>query len=653
MKRVTVGLVQINNSFSNQNYFPYSVGLLQVFAQKHLKEPERFEFSLPLFKRIPVDEATAKLQDAEVVAFSAYVWNIRLSLEIARQLKLLKPETLIVFGGPHIPEKSSMAEDFLRSNRQVDLVCHGEGERPFVSILENLEARDWSPVPSVSYLDGANTFIRNIIAERTEELESIPSPYLEGLFDPLMENNPAEDWIALWETNRGCPFSCSYCDWGSATQSRVYSFDLARLHAEIDWFSRKNIEFVYCCDANFGILKRDLEIVNYMAANKKQYGYPKAFSVQNTKNSTDRTYRIQKDMADAGLNKGVTLSLQSLNPKTLRAINRENISLKTFHELQREFTRNGIETYTDIILGLPEETYPSFVDGVSTVIENGQHNRIQFNNLVVLDNAEMGDAEYQKKYGFVIRETKIINLHGSLTDSDDIYETQKLVVGTNTMPGNDWVRARVFGWMTALLHFDKILQIPLIIAHKNCPVRFREMIGIFTDGAVTSPVLSELHQFFTERALAIQQGGAEYTESAEWLNIWWPTDEYILIKLCTGGRLDAFYEEAAEALLSFLRNRGTEFSEELLKEAVTLNHRLIKMPFQCQDLQVRLTHNIWEVYQAALKGVSVPLEKGIYDYRIDRTTLAWTSWDDWCREVIWYGNKKGAYLYLCSRADQG
>ncbi|MCG6536719.1 MAG: radical SAM protein [Syntrophales bacterium LBB04] len=199
------------------------------------------------------------------------------------------------------------------------------------------------------------------------------------------------------ETNRGCPFSCSYCDLGSPFYRNVFAYDIKTVMREIDWISLHNIEFVSCCDTNFGMLPRDMDIVRYIAENKRKYGYPKAFSVQNTKNLTERSYEVQKVLSEAGLSKGVNLALQSLNKSTLKSIKRDNISVNFFQELQRRFTIDQVETYTDLILGLPEETYDSFAEGVSTVIENGQHNRIQFNNLCILPNADLGDDGYQKK----------------------------------------------------------------------------------------------------------------------------------------------------------------------------------------------------------------------------------------------------------------
>lgn len=649
MGQIKVGLVQINNSFFNQNYFPYSAGILQAFAQKNLTHPESFEFLSPIYKRIAVDKAVNHLVQADIVGFSIYLWNLRLSLEIAKSLKESRPGILIIFGGPQAPDK---AETFLRENEFIDIVCHGEGEIPFLSILENYPSTDVTKISSISCIDENGKYIQNPRCERISNLDEIPSPYLEGIFDDLIESNPEEEWIVLWETNRGCPFSCAFCDWGSATHAKVYPFGIDRLRKEVDWFSSHKLEFIYACDANFGILPRDMEIANYVAANKQKYGYPKALSVQNTKNSTERTFAIQKVLGESGLNKGVTLSLQSMNPRTLKSVNRSNIKNEVFQELQQKFTVDGIETYTDIILGLPNETYETFTGGTSTVIESGQHNRIQFNNLVVLPNSEMGDPAYQRKHGLVIRETKVINLHGSLAEANEVSETQQLVVGTRTMPPEDWVRSRVFSWMTAFLHFDKVLQIPFIILSKTYSLRFRDLIGIFTDGDLSPyPILSEIRQFFVYKATDMQDGGVEYCESKAWLNIWWPADELMMIKLCTEGKLEAFYDEAEKAILAFFRNRSMAVSNSLLRESLFLNRHLIKMPFQDDYLNVKLSHNVWEVYSEALRGRSISLKKGNFIYRIDRSSETWPSWDVWCKEVVWYGNKKGAYLYYLVSAN--
>lgn len=647
---VPVGLVQVNNSFSGQNYFPYSVGLLQAYAQRHLEKPSDFEFLLPIYSRAPIEQSCQLLERASVVFFSTYVWNIRYSIALANRIKQQRPGTLIIFGGPQVPNH---AEEFLRANPCVDVACHGEGEQTFLAILRHGISGNWEAVPSISYLTKDLELVQRPAVERLRDLLSVPSPFLEGTFEPLIAAYPKETWIAMWETNRGCPFSCTFCDWGSATQSKVYQFDLERIFREIDWFSSHRIEFIFCADANFGILQRDLDIVRYAAEVKAKTGYPRALSVQNTKNATERAYLVQKTLADAGLNKGVTISLQSTDPSTLEAIKRSNISTASFKELQRRFTRDRVETYSDVILGLPGETYDSFADGVSEVISNGQHNRIQFNNLSILPNAEMGDPAYQKKYGMKIVESKVVNVHGTLTeDKEEIPEIQHLVVATSAMPAADWVRARAFSWMTALLHFDKVLQIPLIVLHETTGLSYRELIEIFSEKPLEDyPILNEVRGFFQAKARDIQTSGTEYCRSESWLNMWWPADELIFIKLSVEGNLASFYSEAERLLAAHLRSKFLELPVTLLSDSIKLNSALIKQPFQTKDLSVDLSFNIWEFYLSVPRGHGVTLIEKPNTVRIDRTTSRWTNWDDWCREVVWYGNKKGAYLYASDRPD--
>ncbi len=157
--------------------------------------------------------------------------------------------------------------------------------------------------------------------------------------------------------------------------------------------AQRRIGFVFCADANFGALKRDLEITEEIIATYRRTGFPFSLSVQSSKNATERVYRIQK-LLNTSLNAyGVTLALQSVNETTLKHVNRANISSESYRELQRRFAADGVYTYTDLIIGLPGESYREFAAGISRVIADGQHNHIQFHNCSVLPNAEMGNPQ--------------------------------------------------------------------------------------------------------------------------------------------------------------------------------------------------------------------------------------------------------------------
>jgi hypothetical protein len=200
--------------------------------------------------------------------------------------------------------------------------------------------------------------------------------------------------------------------------------------------------------------------------------------------------------------------------------------------------------------------------------------------------------------------------------------------------------------MAAFLHFDKVMQIPFILLHKLGGLTFKELIEVFTSERIqTFPILSEINTAFIEAAKRIQNGGAEYFESKERLNIWWPDDEFQLIRLCTENRLSSFYKESELLLRGLLKEKCIEVPTLLLQEAIHLNQSLIKLPNQTNDLEIEFAYNVWEVYQNYLIGIDSPIEENSCKHLIDRTSETWESWEEWCQKVIWYGNKKGAYLY--------
>ncbi|MDA0991308.1 MAG: radical SAM protein [Verrucomicrobia bacterium] len=629
---------------------PVVAGLLQRYVERNASDPERFRFLLPIYRRTPARDAVVALHGAHVVGFSTYVWNGCISLEIARRLKQDSPETVIIFGGPHVPD---YPEGFLRENRFIDIAVHNEGEATFLELLEILPGRDWAAIAGISYIDRDDRFVRTADRARFRDLDDVPSPYVEGTFEPLMNAHPGENWIGLWETNRGCPFECTFCDWGSATAARVNKFGLERLKQEADWFAAKKIEYIFCCDANFGILQRDVDIAEYVAHIKKTTGYPTALSVQNTKNATERAYLTQKILSDAGLNKGVAVSMQSVDTNTLISIKRDNISLESYLELQRRFTRDGVETYSDLILGLPGETYDSFADGIDRLIESGQHNRIQFNNLSILPNAEMGDPAYQAKFGMVTVESTIINIHGERTElDDDVPEVQELVIATASMPAADWRKTRTLCWITALLHFDKLFQMPLIVAHETTGVRYRDMFEAILHADETKyPLLAGITRFFMGEAERIQKGGTEYVFSRDWLNMYWPADEYIFIKLTHEGTFGRFCEEAGALLMTLAGDSGDEDARGAITDAVRLNRAMVKQPYVTGDVTVTGDYDISSFCRAVRDGQPAHLRKQKTRIVIDRSSARYDDFQLWCREVVWWGNKKGAYLYGGARSE--
>jgi 2-(S-pantetheinyl)-carbapenam-3-carboxylate methyltransferase len=637
-----VGLLQIGAAFPGLAYLPYSAGVLQSFADAHLSSSGGFRFLPPLYAKEPVEDAVERLLEAHVVGFSTYVWNERISLAIARELRRARPEVLIVFGGPQVPRR---AAGYLSEHPFIDLAVQGEGERAFLAVLQNLESRDFTQVPSASWFDAAGVFRQTALAPRIKDLGEVPSPYLGGVFDPLLSDHPETRFIGTFETNRGCPFACTFCDFGSAVASTVHMRTLQQIQGELEWFAANGIEYVMGADANFGMFPRDVEIAAMCCEVKKRRGNPKIISLESAKNASDRTFRIQKMLQDNEMSMGAVIAVQSLHEPTLEAIKRKNIRLDDYHEVQKRCVGEGIWTMTDLILGLPEETYDSFLEGIGALLDLGQHHKILFNNLCILPNSEMGDPDYLARYEMKLVDARIENAHGEISDRA-LPEMQKLCVGTRTLTTEDWIRIRAFSWTVGLLHFDKLLQIPLVVLRETTGISYRAMFERFAEiDGERFPVLSRIRRFFLEKARAMTEGDTEYTPNRDRLGVYWPTNEHALLDLYFGGEIDAFYEEAGRALFTLLGERRIAAPTGVLEDAIRLNRALLKLPRQIEDLDLDLDFNLADFHRGVLTARRVPLEHRSVRHHIERAAERSTSDAAWMKEVVWYQNKTGRYLY--------
>src|SRR6056300_747882 len=144
-------------SFSNPNfqqgplefnswYLPYTVATLWSYANQFEHISKNFELGEYIFRRDPLEEAAQKLKDSDIVGFSVYLWNDNYNAALAKRVKELNPNVLIIYGGPQPPiEKDDIFERF----PFVDLCVKTEGEISFKRILENFETGDYRTIPGI------------------------------------------------------------------------------------------------------------------------------------------------------------------------------------------------------------------------------------------------------------------------------------------------------------------------------------------------------------------------------------------------------------------------------------------------------------------------------------------------------------------------
>lgn len=400
-------------------------------------------------RRRPVEVAVERLRGAAVVGLSLYTWNERYSLAVARRLKVVSPSTFIVAGGPSVPRGEAALRAFLDVHA-VDLAVLGEGELAFAEVLARVEAgRD----PLVG---GAARLTHGKLERGGDRARLVgsafaetASPYLDGTFDGLIDDGELETPSAcVFETNRGCPFSCSFCDWGQATESRVNELPLERVLGELEWAARRGVPYVYLIDANFGIRRRDEDITRHLGELKSRFGAPSFCYFHLTKNARKRNLRTVELLQEAGIGSQVSLSMQDVDRDVLAAIRRDNIDPDDALALRAHCHERGLPTTNELLLGLPGQTLVSVRETVTRALTPFATDSFFLYPVRLLPNAPL-TAEVDQ-HGLLTRRVPL--LPRVVAEQHPEPEMEVLVVGSPTLPIGDWRAAFVFGHALAALH---------------------------------------------------------------------------------------------------------------------------------------------------------------------------------------------------------
>jgi radical SAM superfamily enzyme YgiQ (UPF0313 family) len=341
-------LIAVNAKYIHTNL---AVRCLKAFCQRSYSDIRIQEHSInDHFDNILKQIYNSK---SDIYAFSCYIWNIDIVLKLCSSLKKVKPDAVIILGGPEV---SFDSEKLLAEHAFIDYIVRGEGEETLLELLLHLSGDD-SDVSSVAGLTYRSTVGVTSSPERRllASLDYIPFPYDD--FEQLGSK------IIYYETSRGCPFNCQYCL--SSTIHGVRFLSMDRVKRELKLFIEKGVKQVKLVDRTFNCNKNhSLEIINYIIELKAE---------------TNFHFEMAADLLDDEMISVLAkapkhmfqyeIGVQSTNPHALREISRA-MDLDKVKENVRKLQKAGnSHMHLDLIAGLPFEDLESFKKSFDEVHE--------------------------------------------------------------------------------------------------------------------------------------------------------------------------------------------------------------------------------------------------------------------------------------------
>jgi radical SAM superfamily enzyme YgiQ (UPF0313 family) len=458
-------ILLFNPSFNASNmYLPYFWATAKTYYENKGKTPEKFNWVNPLFNYYnTLDEIQTfiKSNPPDIFGISLYVWNHTMALKTAAWVREEFPNCVIISGGPHqyFKHESNWFETMHFLN--ASLAGDEYGELTMCDILDNYDTLNWNNVHGVVYPSKSKKLILNskktqnkkdfwwnysVYSEQFDELE---------LYKKSMEQyNPTYTAQGLLETTRGCPYACTFCDWGGGTASKVIVKDMQYVKQDIERLGDLKVEGVFFCDANLGILKdRDVEVMQHIADTKKQHdsfyslhygGYAK------TAKAIPYIKKILEIEAENYLMRALTykLSLQTLDEVTLKNIDRTDVRFEDYLELSRHLQINyGYDAYAEIIAGLPGITTDKFYYELNVF---SQHNiNMNYYDWYLLPETPSFTQEYRQRFE-IKTVKKIFGNHNLDSYSENFEKESEIVVGTYSYNYEDYKEMHIsYAWYRA------------------------------------------------------------------------------------------------------------------------------------------------------------------------------------------------------------
>lgn len=444
---------------------PLGVAYIKAVMDRDLPEVESRLFAYP-------DKLWQTILDAppDVLMVSNYLWNEALSFHFAKLVKRICPETFVVMGGPNIPIEHDRQIQYFSDHPEIDLYVTGEGDflatevmKTYLDSGSSVKKMGERDIPSSIYRRPDGEIVLTPMWDRHKQIDEIPSPWLTGIQDEFFDGKLAP----MIETNRGCPFSCTFCVQGTNWYTKVNNFSLERMKEELDYIARRIKELspsmgtLRIADSNYGMFERDVELSASIGEMQKKYGYPTFIDATTGKNRPDRIIRSVEKVSGALV---VYQAVQSLNDDVLRNIKRSNIKLQAYEDIMIHVRGRGLRSNSDLIVGLPGETLDSHITAIQKLIDAGT-NQMHNLQLVLLKGSELEKVDTRNEFHFVTR-FRVLPKNFGVYGDERVLDIEEIVVSTDTMTFDDYIQTRKYHLISSIFWNDSWFEDAVALAQK-------------------------------------------------------------------------------------------------------------------------------------------------------------------------------------------
>ena len=368
---------------------------------------DQLEWLIPVQQEVSDEELIKHLEqtDTDILCTSHYLWNHAfLTSQLSRVRNKLKHTIKVVAGGPSVDINNN--HNFFDQHPYIDYAVYSAGEQAFADIVDHLVTKK----PLIAF-NTSNCGWKNHNTGKTvvadykfvKMIETSPFVHNAELFGHMVADAKKKDapvWLPYTLT-RGCPYSCTFCDWNSGLGNKV-SRRKNTYQQEIDLFQQLGVTNIYLSDANVGQYDEDVEMIEYFAQKNLQENVGFHVGGNFSKLKKENNLKIFNIMAKGQLvNKTLNFSVQDINEEVLKNIDRPDVGWDVHVAMANELRENHphLIVKAQLIYGLPGQTPATWRHTLEQVTKQNILPVIFLNEPLPASPA-IYDPEYQQQFQY-------------------------------------------------------------------------------------------------------------------------------------------------------------------------------------------------------------------------------------------------------------